>query len=38
MEGIPKAAQPIEPTVVQYTEVKEGMGTVQYQEVPMECL
>ena len=36
MEGIPKAAQPIEPTVVQYTEVKEGMGTVQYQEVPMD--
>ena len=35
MEGIPKSAQPTEPTVVQYTEVKEGMGTVQYQEVPM---
>ena len=34
--GIPKSAQPIEPTVVQYTEVKEGMGTVQYQEVPMD--
>ena len=34
--GIPKSAQPTEPTVVQYTEVKEGMGTVQYQEVPMD--